>query len=145
MNRQVFRKKEIDKGCLNKLLNVLIELNHTLEDDYNEIHIYQDDFITVVEWEQVPFNGEYGGKFEYIDEEHLVLKEVRFPDNHIEWLKDGEEEEALKDFLKEHPEYTKDEYGFWVLDEKYLAKKISPNEKEGLFKGQLTIDGNVVE
>ena len=40
-----------------------------------------------------------------MDEDHAVLKELIFPDNHIEYVHDEDEEEIYEEWLKDNPQY----------------------------------------
>lgn len=100
MNQMAFTPEEVKKGLYLKLLNYLIEFN-TESEHRVDIRIWNDGYCTVVDWD---FNIE-GEQFEWVDTEHVVLKEVIFPDNHIEYMHDDEEHDALVEFLKDNPEF----------------------------------------
>ena len=118
MNSMAFAPEE--KENMKKLLKFLVE-DYDSEDYYNEVHITSDGYCTIVEWELVTYDGSLGGKFEYVDEDHEVLKQLIFPDNHYEYVLDCDEEKVLEEWLKEHPEYVKNEYGRWVNKEEQKA------------------------
>lgn len=97
------------------LLEYLI--NAEFKDRYNEIHIWNDSYCTVVEWETVPYNNEYGGKFEYVEEDQEVMTLLRYPNGDIEWVPKDDADDTFNDWLKEHPGYEKNEWGRWVQKE----------------------------
>ena len=113
MNRKAFVPEEVKKGLLKDLLDYLLNYNLKSKDYYNEIHITTDGYCTIVEWEDVPYDKGWGGTFQYIDESHVVMKEVMFPDNHSEYLFDEEEQEAIDEWLKENPGWKQNEFGIW--------------------------------
>lgn len=113
MNRQAFTPEEVAQGLLQDLLNYLLKYNYKCESGYYEIHITSDSFCTIVEWEDVPYDKSWGGTFKYVDENHVVMKEVIFPDNHSEYLFDEEEQEAIDEWLKENPGWKRNEFGTW--------------------------------
>ena len=114
MNLMAFAPEE--KENMKKLLKFLVE-DYDSEDYYNEVHITSDGYCTIVEWETVPYDGSFGGKFEYVDVDHEVLKQLWFPDNHYEYVFDDDEEEVLEEWLKDNPGYKKNNYGSWYKEE----------------------------
>lgn len=119
MNKVYFSKEQIAARELAKFLNLLIEQSYGKGEDYNDIHIIPTDFGAVIlEWESVPWSKEYGGHWQYIqdDEDEVVVKYYSFPDNHSELFETEEEyKEALNEWLEEHKdeEWYKNEYGQW--------------------------------
>lgn len=115
MNRMIFNlksKEELIK--FNKLMAFLVSYNVCNFDYYNEIHVYQEEALSFIEWEQVPYSGQYGGKFVYKDIDHVVLKEVHFPDGHYEYLADDEEADAIDMWLDKNPGWVKTPFGTWT-------------------------------
>lgn len=120
MNVEVFSWKEVEKGHLNDFINLLLKQSiDRVSSTYSDIHIIPEDcgFIRV-EWEDVPWNKDYGGHWQYIkdDEEEVVMKYYYFPDNSSGLFSSEEEyKEALQDWLEEHKEekWVKKELG-WV-------------------------------
>ena len=110
-NYQAFTPEEVEKGLHYDLLNYLLLYNTKSESNYNEIHITSDGYCTVIEWDNIPYSKEWGGKFEYVAEDEVVAKEFMFPDNHYELIYPDDEEDILREWLKDNPEYKKDEYG----------------------------------
>lgn len=133
MNEQYFNKEQIKNKELEEFLELLIKHSWGKSNEYNDIHIKPDEFGVYVEWEQAPWSGEWGGHWQYIndDEEEVVMKYYNFPDNSSCLFSSKEEyEEALKDWLEEHKEekWERNQYGNWFSRkeqeawEKYLNK-----------------------
>jgi len=94
-------------------IKVLHDISKSDSGWYCDIHTYYDDCnIYVVEWTQSRDWGKDG--FKYVGEDEVVMIEGEFPDKHYEYFLNEEEyEEALSDWLKEHPTYDRDFYGRW--------------------------------
>ncbi len=126
-NSTAFTPKEVEKGLHLKLIKHLLEEGAEFNDAYNDIHVWSDSYCTIVEWNQVHFDNSFGdGKFEFVDYDERIAKEVRFPDNHFELLPPEEEDEAIKEWLKENPGWEKNEWGFWynVKEEKEIQEHL---------------------
>ena len=67
MNSMAFPPEE--KENMKKLLKFLVE-DYDSEEYYNEVHITTDGYCTIVEWDTVPYDRSFGGKFEYVDVDH---------------------------------------------------------------------------
>lgn len=83
---------ENERKSFNDLLSVLIDYNNTSDGMYNDIHIYQEDCLVILEWDQVPLSGEWGGTFKYVDCDEVVMRSVTLPDNSIEYAQNDAEE-----------------------------------------------------
>ena len=86
---------------------------------YNDIHIKPEDLgAFTIEWVQVPWSGEYGGRFEYLEEDEEILKLYIFPDGHGEYLLDEDEfNYCLGEWLEENPGWRKNNImNIWVND-----------------------------
>lgn len=117
MNSQSFDlTKPQGRKHFQKFLDTLIDYNNdTDNDDYNDIHIRQEDCgYIVIEWEKTPWSKEWGGRFEFLTYDQEIYEEVSFPDNHYEMLPKGTGDEAVKEWLKDHPEWVKTSYGTWT-------------------------------
>lgn len=114
VNSAAFTPEEVKKGLHLDLIKYLLDYNSKSEKSYNDIHITTDGYCLIVEWTNLNYEYSSGCGFRYVDEEHELLKEVVFPDNHTEYLFDDEEQEALDDWLKENPGWFKNDYGRWV-------------------------------
>lgn len=125
MNSKAFTPEEVKKNLHLDLINYLLSYNQKSKNYYYDIHITTDGYCLIVEWENIPYNHEYGGAFKYIDEDHIVLKQVIFPDNHTEYLFDDEEDEMLKEWLEKNPGWKQNNYGHW-----YNEQEISKIKEE---------------
>lgn len=98
----------------NKFIEFILDFNGDPDNEYYfETHIYQEENLIIVEFDKVPYSGEWGGKFEYVDEDQTVATELILPDNSIELVKKGTEDDALNDWLQENPGWSKNSYGHW--------------------------------
>ena len=70
MNSISFTPQQVERKLHLKLLEYFDEFNQDNDSRYVEVHIMNDGFCTILEWEVVPYNHEYGGQFKYVDEEH---------------------------------------------------------------------------
>ena len=116
VNSVTFTPEEVEKGFLQDLLKYLTDHNEKSNDYYYEIHVTSDGYCSIVEFVRVPYDDSLGGfgKFEYIDEDHVVVKEVILPDNSTVFAYNEEhEKELLDEFLEENPWYKKNEWGRW--------------------------------
>ena len=79
-----------------KFIEFLLDYNHDVtNDDYFEIHIYQEETGIIVEFEKVPHNREWGGRFAYLEEGDEIFTEIRLPDGSYQMVRKGTEEEYL--------------------------------------------------
>ena len=129
MNKQTFNSRtENGRQHFQKLLDTLLDYNSDFEEKYfNDIHIYQEDDLIIIEWDEVPYSHEWGGKWQYIEEDDVVMKDVEFPDGHFEQLFPDEVEERLADWHKENPEWIKNCWGIWYNIEENRIAFISLN------------------
>ena len=105
INAQFFSAQEVKANLHLQLINYLISYNNDENAQSRfDIHISSDGDDLCVEWCDTSF----GEHFEYIDIDHSVLKELIFPDNHIEYVFDDEEENVYQNWLKQHPEYNRE-------------------------------------
>ena len=115
-------------------LNVLINYNSDPKEKYyNDIHIYQEESFIILEWDHVPYDGSWGGKFQFVAENQIVMTEEIFPDNHIELCYDEEDfKKRLKEFLKDNPGWEKTSYGTWTnrIENERFIKKLEEEKKE---------------
>jgi len=100
MNHVYFSKEQVTAGEMNKFLNLLFEQCYGEGNDYNDIHIYPEDLgAFTVEWEQVPWSHEYGGRFVFKDFEELYLDEFK-ADDESDTCADEDIERDTDEFLK---------------------------------------------
>lgn len=151
VNKQVFdTSKENYKEHLNRLLETLFAYNIDSENDsYNDIHIYQEECLVIVEWAVIPYSREWGGSFKFVDDDETVMKEVNFPDGHYDYVFPEEVENVLKDWHEKHPEWVKTSYGMWTNVEENRINYIDMAIKEE-FKSKETVfetikQGNLVK
>ena len=114
MNSMYFSKEDVEAGLMQELVSLLCSHSYRADGLYNDVHIRPDDLgAFIVEWAQVPWNHEYGGKFEYVDEDQAVCNEVVFPDKHFEYTPE-DPNDVIKEWLEDNPNWRKDEWGHWV-------------------------------
>ena len=137
VNYQYFTKEEVDAGLHLKLINYLLGYNFDPNSHSQvEIHIYNEDCDAIyVEWADTSF----GEGFKYVDEDHAVLKELIFPDNHTEYVHDEDEEEIYEEWLKESPQYQYNPtlHRYCDMDEEAALRRDLTNQGEIT---QLTVD-----
>ena len=109
INEQSFTPTEVEEGLHLDLIKHLLDYNKKSKDHYNEIMITTDGYCTIIEWVNLPYHKEWGGHYEYIDEdknEHVVVK-YRLPDGSYIDIEPGTEKEVLEDWLKDNPGWEK--------------------------------------
>lgn len=118
MNKKCNSMYFTDLNEATEFIKHLHQLSLSDSDDlYNDIHTYTEEHAVIVEWEQIPYEHEYGGTFQYVDEDEEVMLYRTFPDNHGEYFHDeGEFNEALTEWLRENPGYVKNSWGRWVRE-----------------------------
>lgn len=114
-----------------ELIEYLLKINNT---HYNDIRIKPEETgIYVVEWAQLPWSGDYGGHFEYVGEDQVVMTDYTLPDNTtVRLLDDDEFKDYFNEWLKEHPGWVKTPYGTWtdeIENEKFKDKWINSTEE----------------
>lgn len=102
-----------DRHRAMKLIGFLLQDEGDL---FNDIRVHMEEATIIVEWEQVPFSGEWGGSFQYIDENHVVVYYGQFPDNHYEYF-DSEDDfkEALEKFYLDNPDLKKERDNYYGI------------------------------
>jgi len=116
-NRQEFRKdNEEQVKQFYDFLNILMISN---DNNYNDLHIYQDDFDYVIEWVQNNWTDEYGSNayWKLLSCEDEIFTTIDLPDGSYQWIPKGTEDEFLKEWLEENPGWTKTDYGTWINKE----------------------------
>lgn len=114
-NEEAFTPDEVEKGLHIELLNTLLSINSKRAGEaYYDIHITSDGYCTIIQWDTV-FDGVYGEDyFQYVDENQVIMTEVTYPDNSYEYVFPEEADHALEKWLKEHPEWHRNDLGMWT-------------------------------
>lgn len=118
-NSMSFSREAMKEGLHLELIKYLV--NYHLNNDYhfNDVHITTDGETLIVEWEQVPYDHSFGGSFQYVEEDCLVMRDLDLPDGGNTFIpQDDDPEEYLKEWLKEHPGWKRSAYGHWVFEDK---------------------------
>lgn len=116
-NSQAFTPEEVKKGLHLDLIKYLIDYNMKSKDFFNEIHITNDGFCTIVNWLHDSYT-EKVEEFRYISYDEEVMIRVELPDKSYQYVFTKEEaKETLDDWLKEHPSWKQNEYGNWYNTE----------------------------
>ena len=115
-NEIVLKPEEVNNGLLTKWINFLTETSKELANSYYDIHITSDGYCTMIQFNDVSFDPtQESGKFEFVDYDEQVMKEVEMPDGTCQYIfREEDSEEVIKEFLKEHPNYYKNQFGRWV-------------------------------
>ena len=122
MNSQVFTPEEVKQGLHLDLIKHLLEMNEKSDRHYNQILVNTDGYCTMVEWVQRSYNDDsYDDRFELLEYDDVVMKEVHYPDNHYDYLPRGEVEQAFKEWCEEHPNYKQNQYGVWYNEDEVKA------------------------
>ena len=100
-NSMDFTPEEVKQGLHKKLLDYLFGYNEKSKKHYCDIHVTTDGYCTTIEWDCVPYSGEWGGRFQYIGENQEVGTWVELPDNSRHLVFSEEEaQEVLEDYKK---------------------------------------------
>ena len=77
---------------------------------YCDIHITTDGYCTIIEWENVPYNHQWGGKFVHLSEDEEVYKEILDEKtNNTYWIPSWQtKEEFLADLIEENSDNSED-------------------------------------
>lgn len=113
-NSMSFSAEDIENGLLDKLLKYFIEYNEKSNEVFMDVHMWTDGTTTVVDWFEHYYDDCCGDeKFEFVDDQHVVMRALELPDESTIYLFDEECDEYLNNWLKEHPTYKKNMYGRW--------------------------------
>lgn len=131
-NTEAFTPGDVEEGLLNDLIKHLLDHNEKSNRAYYDIHITSDGYCTIVEWVSVPYEDEhYNGEFVFKDEDEVIMKELILPDNSIEYVFPDEEEERLNEWLKENPDWYKNDLGIYVKNHRHeYLQDIQKTEEE---------------
>ena len=122
-NSQYFSSEDRKRGKDIEFIKCLLNLD--LSEHFNDLHIYEEEGAVIVEWVERPYTREYGGTFQFVDEDEQVMTEIIYPDNSSEWVPEGSEDDCMTVWLKLHPEWEKNEFGIWT---KYERKQIGTQD-----------------
>ena len=113
-NQMVFNCNT-ERKLANKFIATLLDHNTVCINNYNDINIYQEEDLIVVNWIQRYYDDEFGicGKFKFVDTDQEVMTELILPDNSSEFVEPGKEDIALQEWLEENPGWYKDDNGRW--------------------------------
>ena len=112
-NSQAFTPEEVKLGLHFELLNYLLSYNAQATDYFNDIHIDSDGYCTIIEWVQES-RKEAFTSFEYVGEDEVVLKIVKFPDGSYDYVEDQDEaNDRFMLWLHQNPGWEKDGKGGW--------------------------------
>ena len=79
------------------LIRYLMRYSYENKSEYCDIHITPTDCKDFyVEWANVPWDGVYGGRFRFVEDDQEVCTEVKYPDDTYEYVPAGQEEDYLK-------------------------------------------------
>ena len=93
-----------------QLIQYLLSYNTKSHDHYCDIHITTDGYCTIIEWESVPYNHQWGGKFVHINEDEDIYKEIHDEKtNATYWIPSWKtKEEFLKELAEENLDNSKE-------------------------------------
>lgn len=122
MNQSVFTPEEVKKGLFTDLINYLIGHNAKSDKSYNEIKVSTDGYCTIVDWVEISYDMEGDcGRFEYLEPDQVVMREIIFPDNHTETLHDEDIQEAVEEFFNENTDLA-DKYYYQPSTKSFMRK-----------------------
>ena len=120
-NEKAFTPEDVEQGLMKDLLDYLLDYNTKSKEYFYDIHITSDGYCAIVQWVDIPYNSdEAESKFDYVDYDEVVMKELILPDNSIIYVHRGEEDEALKEWLKDNPSYKQNDYGRWYNEDEVV-------------------------
>lgn len=118
-NSQAFTPEEVKQGLHLDLINYLLDYNSKSKECFNDIHIDSDGFCVIVEWVTETY-GDVSTSFEYVGEDEVVLKIVKFPDGSYDYVEDQDEaNDRFQLWLHQNPDWERDESG-----KRYKRKEI---------------------
>jgi hypothetical protein len=116
-NLQAFTPEEVKQGLHLDLIKYLLDYNAKSKDYFNDIHIDNDGYCTIIEWVSES-REDATTSFEFVDCDETILKIVRFPDNSYDYVEDQDEaNDRFQLWLHENPDWEKDGFGGWKKKE----------------------------
>ena len=138
-NSMYFSNEEVKKGMHLSLLDTLYKISLASNDTILHIHTYTEEDAVIVEWCQhnPEFEDYDQNTFSYIGCDEYIMFAGEMPDKHYEYFHSKDEyQEALNEWLKEHPNYKQNRFGHWYDENEYnnvqetLAKVESETNNE---------------
>jgi hypothetical protein len=100
VNSQYFDDEQVKEGQLTSFINLLNNEAYGAGKYYNDIHIKPADCgAYIVEWVQVPWDGAFGGSFQYVAEDEKIMIEFTGPDSTVYYAKSDAEKEKILEQL----------------------------------------------
>ena len=113
-NSQVFTPEQVESNAPRDLLDYLLEFNKKSQKSFMDVHITTDGYCLIIEWAEIDYEFRYeDGKFDFVDSDEEIFACVRLPDNSSMYVPRSEKEDALNDWLTEHPGWHKNAWGVW--------------------------------
>lgn len=113
-NSQAFTPEEVKLGLHFELLNCLLSYNAQATDYFNDIHIDSDGYCTIIEWVQES-REEAFTSFEYVGEDEVILKIVKFPDGSYDYVEDQDEaNDRFQLWLHQNPDWERGPNGGYI-------------------------------
>ena len=124
-NSQAFTPEEVKKGLHLDLIKYLLDYNQKAEGYFNDIHIDTDGYCVIVEWVTESYKDACSS-FEFVDEDEVVLKIVKFPDGSYDYVEDQDEaNDRFQLWLHENPGLEKGPYGGWINKNEDIKENLS--------------------
>ena len=112
-NSQAFTPEEVKQGLHLDLINYLLDYNSKSKNYFNDIHIDSDGFCVIIEWVTETY-GDVLTSFEYVGEDEVVLKIVKFPDGSYDYAEDQDEaNDRFQLWSHENPDWAYDSNKGW--------------------------------
>lgn len=107
VNSQFFDEKQVKEGQMDNFTKLLNSEAYGAGKYYNDIHIKPADCGSfIVEWVQVPWDGSFGGSFQYVDENEKVMIEFTGPDDVVYYAEnEAQKKEILEQLYKGEDEH----------------------------------------
>ena len=122
-NSQAFTPEEVKQGLHLDLINYLLNYNSNSKECFNDIHIDNDGYCIIIEWITETYRDALTS-FEYVGEDEVVLKIVKFPDGSYDYVEDQDEaNDRFQLWLHENPDWERDDSG-----KGYRRKEVKENE-----------------
>lgn len=110
--------KDSEREYAMRFVETLLDWGRDNADSYCQVKLEMKGMFLDVLWTVVDKDGEWGTTFEPVDEDQLVVKEIRFPDGHYEYAVDeGHEKYLWERFHEENPGWYRNDFGIWTRKE----------------------------